>query len=51
MPLTSIVATLDAACAVITDATKTRRRKTPRAAYRVTRMDLLPSTGYMPAAM
>ena len=50
MPLTSIVATRDAACAGIADATKARRR-TPRAAYWFPRMDLLPSTGYMPAAM
>src|SRR2546425_1135036 len=42
MPLTSIVATLDAACAVIEDATKVRRRRTPRPAYRFPRMDLLP---------
>ena len=51
MPLTSIVATLDADGAVIADATKTRRRRTPRTAYWFPRMDLLPSTGYMPAAM
>ena len=51
MPLTSIVATLDAACTVIAEATKVRRRRTPRPAYRFPRMDLLPSTGYMPAAM
>lgn len=51
MPLTSIVATLDAACTVIADATKTRRMKTPKAAYCVPRMDLLPLAGYMPAAM
>ena len=51
MPLTSIVATLDAACTVIAEATKVRRRRTPRPAYWVPRMDLLSSTGYMPAAM
>jgi len=51
MPLTSIVATLDAACAVVADATKMRRRRTPRPAYWFPRMDLPPSTGYMPAAM
>jgi len=51
MPLTSIVATLDAACAVIADPTKARRTTTARATYRVPRMGLLLSTGYMPATM
>ena len=50
MPLTSIVATLDAACAVIADPAKARRKTTARATYRVPRMDLLLSTGYMPVA-
>lgn len=51
MPLTSIVATLDAAWAVIADATQTRNRRIPRAAYWFPRMDLPRSTGYMPVAM
>lgn len=51
MPLTSIVATLDAACAVIADPTKARRKTNPRATSRVPRMGLLPLTGYMPEAM
>jgi hypothetical protein len=33
------------------DATQARTRRTPRAAYWFLRMDLPPSTGYMPAAM
>jgi len=51
MPLTSIVATLDAACAVIADPTQARRKTTATATYRVPRMGLLLSTGYMPATM
>ena len=50
MPLTSIVATLDAACAVIADPTNARRETTARAKYRIPRMGLLLSTDYMPAA-
>ena len=50
MPLTSIVATLDAACTVIANPTKARRKKTARATSRGPRMGLLLSTGYMPVA-
>lgn len=51
IPFTSMVATLDAACAVTADATKARRTRSPKLRDLVRRMDLLPSTGYMPAAM
>jgi len=51
MPLTSIVATLAAACAVNADATRARTTSSPRPNNRDRRIDVLPSRGYMPAAM
>ena len=51
MPLTSMVAILAAACAVIAATKTAKKTRTPNAGHRICRIDALRPTGYIPVLM